>query len=201
MSLSRKPNKFGLDPFLMIDTAQANYFYGRTDVHPDTVEGQAEAQKDAAEGKNPELDRTLPWTLLVRGMFAFMYKKQQRAENKRRGKTKRDPDDPLPAPVIIHPFAWAEAFNIITYTYVQTGFFRRPQVIERRKLTNGRTVALAMLVQDPGRGAEKTRSYLSTERRRETVMVLRRMERHRLELGEDKDVKKYLTTLRSPVVV
>ena len=68
MTLSKKPNRFGLDPFLTVDTAKANYFYGRTDVPPDPAAGQAEGLLDAAKGKDPELDRSLPWPLLMGGM-------------------------------------------------------------------------------------------------------------------------------------
>jgi hypothetical protein len=200
MSLSRRPNKFGLDPFLLVDTAQANYYYGRTDVHPDTKEGEAEALKDAAKGKDPELDRTLPWALLMGGMYGLIYREVEKEENRRRGRKKREPNQPLPRAINVKSFLWAEAFNIITAQYVKNGFFRRPQKVAERKLINGRKVALALLVQDPGKGAEKTRDYLSPERRQETIWKLRRMERHRLELGEDKDVQKHLTMLRSPAV-
>jgi hypothetical protein len=52
------------------------------------------------------------------------------------------------------------------------------------------------MVQDKGKGATKTEDYLSPERINETRKRLRRMERHRLEVAEDSQVKKYLASIR-----
>lgn len=197
MALSRKPNKFGLDPFLMANTSMANYYYGRTDVPPDD---ETEALRDAATGKDPELDRTLPWILLVRGMFSILYKDPLRNWLKRRGKSKRDPTDPLPSVIVVSPQEWARAFNIITYKYVEDGLFRRPNVISKRVTEEGREVALAMLVQDPGKGRDKMTDYLSSRRRRETIQVVRRMERHRINISENEAVQHHLAGLSPPSV-
>jgi len=48
-SLSRKPNRYGYDPFLLMDTSKANLYYGRTDVPPDSEEGEQQAIIDAVE--------------------------------------------------------------------------------------------------------------------------------------------------------
>jgi hypothetical protein len=200
MSLSQKPNRYGFDPFLIIDTAKANYFYGRTDVPPDTEEGQRQAELDAARDVDPEIDRTLPWTLLMGGMFSFLYKEAIRNENRRAGRKKRGPYDPFPRPIRFTPQRWAECFNIITVKYIDNEFLRRPDKVSEQKLSNGRKVALLMMLQDPGKGAAKTRDYLSPERLRETKLRLRRMERHRLEMAESPRVQKHLQSLRSPAV-
>jgi len=200
MSLSRKPNRFGLNPFLAVDTAMANYYYGRTDVAPDE-EGEEKALRDAAKDEGPELDRTLPWPLLVRGMFEILYKETMKQWLRRRGKSKREPEDPLPNSIVISPQEWARAFNIITFSYVENGLFRRPNVIKKRVTGDGREVALALLVQDPGKGREKMADYLSPKRRRETITVLRRMEKHRRDLGENDAVQKHLANMNPPTVV
>ena len=208
MGLSRKPNKFGLDPFLMVDTAKANYYYGRTDVPADD---ETKALKDAAVGADPTLDRTLPWILLVRGMFSIIYKDILKQQLRRQGylqhlggikghQKQRNPNSPLPSPIVVPPHEWARAFNIITFRYVSDGFLKRPRVIKRMKTESGREIALALLVQDPGKGRDKMEDYLSSRRRRETVKVLRRMERHRLNLGENQAVQEHLASLRPPTV-
>ena len=200
MSLSQKPNRYGLDPFLAVDTAKANYYYGRTDVPPDTVEGQRQAAMDAAKDVDPEIDRTLPWAILVGGMFSFLYKKAIREEDRRAGRKKRGPRDPFPKPIRITPQDWAKAFNFITTSYIDNEFLKRPDKVSVQKLQNGRSVALLVLVQDPGKGAAKSRDYFSPKRIGETRQRLRRMERHREEMAEDPQVKKYLATLRMPSI-
>lgn len=200
MSLSLKPNRYGYDPFMPVDTAKANYYFGRTDVPPDTEEGQRQAMLDVTRDVDPEIDRTLPWALLMGGMFKFMYKKAEREENRRAGRKERGPNDPFPRPIKITPQFWAEAFNIITVRYIDTEFLKRPDKVGEQKLANGRKVALLIMLQDPGKGAAKTKDYLSPDRLRETRMRLRRMERHRLEMAENPRVQKYLQTLRTPAV-
>lgn len=200
MALSLKPNKFGLDPFLMVDTAKADYYYGRTDVDPESEEGEERSLLSAAKQKEPELDKTLPWMLLARGMYSFLYKKQETEFNKRLGRKEPRPGDPLPHIIRVTPIDWAEAFNIITFSYVQNGFFRRPTAIKEQKTASGRKIALAILVQDPGKGREKSESYLRPDERRRTVKILRRMETHRLSLGEIDAVQKHLASLRDPEV-
>ena len=195
--LSLKPNRFGWDPFLCIDTAKANYFFGRTDVPPDTEEGQRQALLDASKDVDPEVDRTLPWGLLMGGMYSFLYRKAERENQIPKGDIKRGV---LPKPIRLTPMEWAEAFNIITVRYVETEHFKRPDKISEQRLANGRKVKLLMLLQDPGKGAAKSRDYYSPDRLRETKAKLRRMERHRQEVGENSRVKKYLAELRTPAV-
>ena len=200
MALSLKPNRYGFDPFLPIDTAKANYYFGRTDVPPDIEEGQRQAQLDAARGVDPEIDRTLPWTLLMGGMFKFLYKQPIRDENKRFGRKSDETYVRFPRPIKITPQRWAEAFNIITVRYIDTEFLRRPDKVGETKLANGRKVALLVMLQDPGKGAAKTQDYLSPDRLPDTRARLRRMERHRGEMADDPQVQKYLSTLRTPQV-
>ena len=199
MSLSRRPNKFGLDPFLMMDTAKANYYYGRTDVDSDEDDGRREAVKDALRGKDPELDRSLPWPLLVGGMFKYLYVDAITKYNKDHGNRARDsvPVRSLP-PKVIQPADWSDAFNIITANHVKNGLLRRPRKVKEMVTITGRRVALALLLQDPGKGRDKMVDYLSAARRTETVKMLRRMERHRLTLGRKEAVKKHLLDLRPP---
>lgn len=200
MPLSLKPNKFGLDPFLMVDTAKADYYYGRTDVDPESEEGEARALLSAAKGKEPELDKSLPWMLLARGMYSFLYKKEEAEFNRRLGRKDPRPGDPLPRLIRVTPIDWAEAFNIITFSYVQNGFFRRPTAIKEQKTASGRKIALAILVQDPGKGREKSESYVRPDEKMRTLKILRRMERHRLDLGDLDAVKEHLASLRDPQV-
>ena len=200
MGLSQKPNKFGLDPFLMCDTTKADYYYGRTDVEPDTEDGEKRALMSAAKGERPVLDKTLPWMLLARGMFKFLYKEAIAEDNKNRGRSKRIPGTALPHKITITPQDWAKAFNMLTFSYVRNDFFRVPTTISEQQTSTGRTVAKAILVQDPGKGLAKSESYIRPDQRVETVNILRRMETHRLDLGERGDVKKHLASLRDPEV-
>jgi hypothetical protein len=200
VALSLKPNKFGLDPFLMCDTAKADYYYGRTDVGAEGPVGEANALISEARKKDPDLDKSLPWMLLARGMYSFLYKKQEVEFNRRLGRKDPRPGDPLPQVIRITPIDWAEAFNIITFSYVQNGFFRRPSTIKVLTTASGRKVALAILVQDPGKGREKSESYLRPDERQRTIKILRRMERHRLDLGELPAVQKHLSSLRDPEI-
>lgn len=201
MALSLKPNKFGLDPFLMCDTAKADYYYGRADV-PSMDDEKADGKtSEGTEGKkSPDLDKSLPWMLLVRGMYAFLYKKAEQEFNRRLGRKEPRPGDPLPQPIRVTPMAWAEAFNIITFSYVENGFFKRPTVVKEWKTAGGKKVALALLVQDPGKGREKSESYVRPDERARTLRILRRMEGHRLDLASMDAVKKHLATLREPPV-
>jgi len=185
---------------MAVDEAKANYFFGRTDVPKDAKEGKLQAGLDAARGTNPERDRTLPWTLLMAGMFSLLYKEAEKEEARRAGRKKRGPRDPFPKPIRITPQEWAKAFNFITTSYINNEFMKKPDKVGEEKLANGRTVALLMIVQDAGKGAAKTRDYFSPERFNETKARLARMEMHRKEIANDPQVKKYLASLRNPAI-
>lgn len=185
----------------MCDTAKANYYYGRTDIEPDTEDGIARARQSEAKGERPILDKNLPWMLLARGMFKFLYKEAIVKDNYNKGVKKRIPGTRLPPKIpAIKPQAWAEAFNIITVSYVRNEFLKQPKAIKESKV-NGRTVALAIIVQDPGKGLTKSTSYVAdSDQKLETKNILRRMEAHRLEVGDLEEVKKHLAALRDPEV-
>jgi len=199
MGLSQKPNKFGLDPFLMCDTAKADYYYGRTDVEPDTEEGEKRALMSAARGERPVLDKTLPWMLLARGMFKFLYRDAIAKDNKNQGRKKRIPGSDLPHKITITPQEWAKAFNMLTFSYVKHNFFKRPSgpVSKDPDAHGGRKLAL-VLEQDPGKGLAKSGDYVEPDQKDETVKILRRMETHRLDLAERQDVKEHLASLHDP---
>jgi len=201
-SPSRKRNKYDLEPFFAVDTASANYLLGRTDVPPDPDEGQTQAALDAVRGIDPEIDVNLPWGLLMGGMFSLLYK-EDRKKNKTAQPQRRmgfsSPEYQLPRPIRVSPHDWAEAFNIITVRYIQTDYFLRPQKIKETKLTNGRTVALQLLLTKPGKGIAKSIDYYKN-RLPEMKAKLRRMEFHRQNVADDSRVQKYLQTLRMPKV-
>jgi len=203
-SPSRKPNIFGFDPFMAVDTTKANLLYGRvdipSDVRSDSEDAEAEAIKKTAQEVDPQMDRTLPWALLMGGMFKFLYKKAEKEENRRAGRKERGPNDPFPRPIKITPQDWAEAFNIITVSYVKADFLKRPDVVDRKNLAGGGKVDLVLMTQTRGKGGAKTEDYLSPERIGETRKRLRRMERHRLEMAENPRVQDYLQSLRKPAI-
>lgn len=199
-SPSQRPNKYGFDPFSAVDETKANLLYGRVDipadVKQDTEEAEAAAVLATALKVNPTMDRTLPWTLIMCAMFSFLYKEAEKDENRRAGRKTRGPQDPFPRPIRISPQFWAKGFNMITVRYVDTGYLKKPVMIRMETRPDGRSVSLAAMVQDKGKGATKTEDYLSPERINETRKRLRRMERHRLEVAEDSQVKKYLASIR-----
>jgi len=194
MSLSKKPHIYGLDPFLVIDTIKANYYYGRTDVSPEPEEGQKEAAEDEAKDKDPELDPTLPWIIIMRGMYRFLYKKAEKQD----AKEGKPPISPTKRVLVVNTEMWAKAFNMVTTSFIKSGHLKKPEFIKKQKTASGRIVELAFVSLGPGKGREKTDDYL--RRRNETVNVLRRMEHHRRKLGKDPDVQKHLASLRDPVV-
>ena len=198
MSLSRKPNVYGLDPFLSVDEVKANYYLGRIDIAADDEEGEQEALMAAARGEEPNLDKALPWLLLARGMFSYLYKKEMAEARKRQGRYMRD--DFVPRPIVVQPHDWARAFNFITTSYIQNEYFRKPNLIHKQVTENGRQVALAVLVTSPGKGIEKSGSYVLPGERLTTVKRLRRMERHRKNLEQNREVQDYLASLRDPTV-
>ena len=120
-------NPLRLDSMQTMITPWANQFFGRTDVSPDIKDGQVEALQDTMRDKDPELDRTLPWPLLMRGMFRILYKDALGNMNRRRGKKKWEVNDPLPTPIVTTPRDWADAFNFITVSYVKAQLFKRPR--------------------------------------------------------------------------
>ena len=195
-----KKNSLGLDAMLAVDEVFANQYFGRTDVPPEPVEGRVEALSDVAKGKAPEIDRSLPWPLLVRGMFKILYKDAIKVANQQSGRKKRESHHPMPGKISVSPNDWASAFNIITTSYVKTGLLKRPQVSERLKTISGRTVSLAVLVQGPGKGKAKMAHYLSSKEKTETIRIIRRMETHRKTLAGMGSVKKYLAGLQAPTV-
>jgi hypothetical protein len=198
VSIGRKPHIYGLEPMLSVDLVRANYFFGRVDIPADTEEGERQAILSAARGENPELDKTLPWMLLMRGMFSYLYKQEMRDAKKRNGIYL--PGEFMPRPILIKPHEWAKAFNFISTSYIQNEFFKKPEVITQQVTESGRKVALALLVTNPGKGIAKSESYVRPENRRVTVKRLRRMERHRENIAEDPEVRRYLASLRDPEV-
>lgn len=196
MGLSRRPNRYNLDPFVAADTIKANYYYGRIDIEPDTKEGDKRAMLAVARGEEPDLDPALPWMLLMRGMFKFLYKEAIREDNRRRGRKKRNPGDPMPPSIgELKPPQWAEAFNIISVRYIETEYLKPPRSISEEKV-NGRIIRLAVVVTNPGKGTAKSKSYIEEQEKQETINILRRMERHRLEVVNNAEVKKHLASLR-----
>lgn len=198
MSLSHKPNIFGLEPFLAVDLVKANYYMGRVDIPADTEDGEAEALLAASRGQEPTLDKTLPWMLLMRGMFSYLYKKEMAEAKKQQGRYMRP--DFIPRPIVVKPHEWARAFNFVTTSYIKNEFFKKPEVVKRQVTEDGREVALVVMVTSPGKGLDKSESYVRPGERRNTVNRLRRMERHRENLAEMPDVQKYLASLREPKV-
>lgn len=198
MGLSRKPNVFGLEPFLSVDEVKANYYYGRVDIPADTEEGEREAVMAAAQDEEPNLDKTLPWMLLMRGMFSYLYKKEMAEARKRQGSYLKP--EFIPRPLVIKPHDWARAFNFVTTSYIKNEFFKKPEVITPQVTADGRKVALAVLLTSPGKGIEKSESYVRPDQRRVTIKRLRRMERHRENLMEMPEVQKHLASLREPRV-
>jgi hypothetical protein len=179
----------------MCDTAKADRYYGRADV---PSEDDKKATAEILEGKKfPDLDKTLPWMLLVRGMYSMLYEKEEVRLSKILGHR----GDQLPQPIRLTTKDWARAFNIITFTYVlEFGLFKKPTPVKEVKMANGRKIALAILVQDPGKGLAKSESYVRGDERLRTLKILGRMEKHRLELAELDAVKKHLASLRDPEV-
>jgi hypothetical protein len=199
-SPSQKPNRYGFDPFDAVDEIRANMAYGRVDIPSDakldTAEAELEAVRATAAKVNPTMDRTLPWTLLMGGMFSFLYGDAEKEENRRAGRKKRSAHDALPRKIKVSAQDWAKAFNMISVRYVDTDFLKRPDVVKKETRPDGRVVKLAVMSQDKGKGGTKTQDYLSPLRVEETRKKLRRMEWHRLEVAEDPRVKKYLASKR-----